>query len=385
MKREAKTTEEDILVPHPLLHLPGIASGILIRVHEKPEHYDKLKETACDLLNDHCNRNMEAIKSFKKKDGFDFPKEYKKWLKELKTLFAEFLDQDYPRDVWEEKGAQINAEHDKSMKELEVPLTYHDIPLVEDATNLFKEEWKQHMQNLRNVFDPDRCLRHFERLSVEQVELHKKAAKVYGLPPEWTYTTGIGVLEAQVLPPRKRRKTWEEVKLDAEDYVRKHGYSGFGRLWAVMGCSPGTLRRAIKTSPYLTIVKELYDAKPHRQCDAEPSELNVVRQPRPPKKLTDKDRDRQLANLNKDIDRIEDPAKAKEWRRVVDEWDDKEALALFYKDRVRRLVSENKRRQAKGQKPLQSSILVDFEKSATHTSIEKDNLKDNLSDDTVHF
>jgi hypothetical protein len=47
-------------------------------VHEKSEHPAYLKPTAIDIFETHYAEKIKAIKPLKKKDGFDFAKEYKK-------------------------------------------------------------------------------------------------------------------------------------------------------------------------------------------------------------------------------------------------------------------------------------------------------------------
>lgn len=354
MKKKTKSkkqTKDGVLEAHPLLHLPYIACGILIDIHKKPKHLDKLKKTACDIFHEHCTRKIKAIKPFKKKDGFDFAKEYKKWMAELEKLFIYYLNQDYTCDAWKEQADQIS---------------HKDNPLRISNYDQWEKVAIQHIRDLADkVFTPDTCRSYFERLSVEQVELHKRATKIYGLPPEWTYTKGIGVLAGSVLSPRKRSMAVEEYKFKAEAEVKKHGYQGLEKLLeAIGGKSRGTLTTAIKQSDYLKKVKKNYDAIPHKPRAAKPDDLNIVRHPRPTKPIPDDEIKKLLTKLRNDVERTKGPAEAKKFLEQIEN-SEKEAMARDYKEFLRKCDLENRMRKAQGKHPLNRTILDDFEENAT--------------------
>ena len=334
---------------HPLLFLPYIAYYILCDVHKLPQLNNDLRKKACAIFLSRCDDFMAAIKPFKKsKNGFDFAKAYKKWLSELQRMFIVCLKAKC-KAAWKIEAEQITDDNN--------PLYKHDY-----------ERWKvqalEFMQD-RYVFSHiHKCF--FDQLSCEQLELHKKATKVFGLSSEWTYTNCAGILTNDVLPPRKRRKTWQEVKVDAEAYVKKYGYSGFGRLQAKMSCSKGTLREATKHSKYLEETKAKYDAIPHKPRAVTQAEENIVRLSRPPKPMSDEEVNSVIDKLYKDVERKQGHRAAQKFREQIND-NNRESMARYYNEILRKLFLENKKRKANSQPPL--TMFDDWQDIPSHSKV----------------
>ena len=93
------------LHPKVLLCVPYFVCQILTDIHKdlQPEYYDGLKQTAREEVQRYYDNVIKTIKPFKKKDGFDFVREYRKWLDELKKLFDHFLNQDLDFNSWRDR------------------------------------------------------------------------------------------------------------------------------------------------------------------------------------------------------------------------------------------------------------------------------------------
>ena len=129
MKRKSKEqTKEGSIISylkshkaHPLLFLPYIAYYILSDIHRNPYLDDDLRKDACAIFYSRCDDEMKAIKHFKKsKNGFDFAKAYKKWLRDLERLFV-VLVKAKSKAAWLREAEQITDDNN--------PLYKHDYEL----------------------------------------------------------------------------------------------------------------------------------------------------------------------------------------------------------------------------------------------------------------
>lgn len=152
-----------------------------------------------------------------------------------------------------------------------------------------------------------------------------------------------------LLVPIKQRQTWQEVEVNAEAYVKKHGYSGFGRLQANMGCGKRTLTKALRHSAYLAEIKSLYDTIPHKpRAVTKADDLGIVRHPRPSVPLSHEEIEKILDRLHENIKQKEGVAVANTIIENIKKKGTSENMALDFKEYERKVYVENKNRKAKG-------------------------------------